>query len=55
MVTEIAKHKQGGNWTDVQTITHFRNTLRGKALKWYNMLPLMEINNLKLGSRESFI
>ena len=46
---KLLNNKQGGNWTDVQTITHFRNALRGKALKWYNMLPLMELNNLDWG------
>ena len=43
---KLLNNKQGGNWTDIQTVTHFRNALRGKALKWYNMLPLMEMNNL---------
>ena len=43
---KVLNNKQGANWTDAQTITHFRNALRGKALKWYNMLPLMELNNL---------
>ena len=43
---KLLNNKQGGNWTDVQTITHFRNALRGKALKWYNGLPLMKIDNL---------
>ena len=43
---KLLNNKQGGGWTDIQTVTHFRNALRGKALKWYNMLPLMDINNL---------
>ena len=43
---KLLNNKQGGNWTDIQTITHFRNALRGRPLKWYNGLPLMQINNL---------
>ena len=39
-------NKQGAGWTDLQTITHFRNALRGEVLKWYNALPLMDIDNL---------
>ncbi len=31
---------------DLQTVTHFRNALRGEVLKWYNALPLMAVDNL---------
>ena len=41
---KIINNAQGGNWTDIQTITHFRNALRGKALIWYNALPLIHID-----------
>ena len=30
----------------IQTVTHFRNALRGEVLKWYNDLPLKAVNNL---------
>ena len=45
----LQKHmnnRRGAGWTDLQTITHFRNALRREVLKWYNALPLMDINNL---------
>ncbi len=43
---KVINNKQGGGWTNLQTITHFRNALRGEVLKWYNALPLLDIDNL---------
>ena len=43
---KLMNNRQGAGWTDLQTITHFRNALRGEVLKWYNALPLMDIINL---------
>ena len=43
---KLMNNKQEGGWTDLQTVTHFRKALRGQVLKWYNMLPLMDIDNL---------
>jgi hypothetical protein len=43
---KVINNKQGPGWTDLQTVTHFRNTLRGEVLKWYNALPLLDIDNL---------
>jgi hypothetical protein len=34
-------NKQGGGWTDLQTVTHFRNVLGGQVLKQHQALPLM--------------
>ena len=39
-------NKHGGGWTDLQTLTHFRNALRGEVLKWYNALPLLDVDNI---------
>ncbi len=39
-------NKQGGGWTDLQIMTHFRNALRDKVLRWFNVLPLLDVNNL---------
>ncbi len=36
---KVITYKQGGGWTNLQTVTHFRNALRGEVLKWYNALP----------------
>ncbi len=30
----------------IQTLTHFRNALRGEVLRWYNALPLLDVENL---------
>jgi hypothetical protein len=43
---KVINNKQGGGWTNLQTITHFRNALRGELLKWYNALLLLDIDNL---------
>jgi hypothetical protein len=43
---KLINNKQGSGWTDLRTVTHFRNVLRGEVLKWYNALPLMEVDNL---------
>ena len=43
---KLMNNKTGAGWTDPQTVTHFRNALRGEVLKWYNALPLLDIDNL---------
>jgi hypothetical protein len=30
------------------TVNHFRKALRGEVLKWYNDLPLLDMDNLNL-------
>jgi hypothetical protein len=35
---KVINNKQGGGWTNLQTVTHFRNALRVKVFKWYNAL-----------------
>ena len=36
---KVISHKEAAQWTDAQTITHFRNALRGtSALNWFNSL-----------------
>jgi hypothetical protein len=35
-------NKTGGNWTDIQTITHFRNALRGDMVSWYDTITLLD-------------
>jgi hypothetical protein len=37
---------QGAGRTDLQTVAHFRNTLRGERLRWYNALRLLDIDKL---------
>jgi hypothetical protein len=39
-------NKQGGGWTDLQTLTHLRNALRGEVSKWHNALSLLDVDNL---------
>jgi hypothetical protein len=43
---KLLNNKQGAGWTDIQTVTHFRNAIRVEILKWYNALPLMDVDNL---------
>ncbi len=47
---KVITNKQGVGWTNLQTVTHFRNALRGGVLKWYNALPLLDIDNLNWDS-----
>ena len=38
---KVISHKEAAQWTDAQTISHFRNALRGtstSALNWFNSL-----------------
>jgi hypothetical protein len=39
-------NKQGAGWTDIQTVIHLRNAIRGEVLKWYIALPLMDVDHL---------
>jgi len=42
---KVISHKQAAQWTDLQTITHFRNALRGtSALNWFNSLEHLGVN-----------
>jgi hypothetical protein len=43
---KVINNKQGAGWTNLQTVTNFRKTLRGEVLKWYNALPLLGIDDL---------
>jgi hypothetical protein len=43
---KVINNKQIAGWTVLQTVTHFRNALRGEVLKWYNALSLLHIDNL---------
>jgi hypothetical protein len=43
-------NKQGGGWTDLQTVTHFRNALRGEMLMWCNSSPLDTFNQLNVSN-----
>jgi hypothetical protein len=47
---KVINNKQGAGWTNLQTVTHFRNTLRGEVLKRYNALPLLDIDSLNWDS-----
>jgi hypothetical protein len=40
---KVINYKYGGGRTNLQTVTHFRNALRGEVLKWYNALPLVDV------------
>jgi hypothetical protein len=31
---KVINYKQGAGWTELQTVTHFGNTLRGEVVKW---------------------
>ena len=35
-------NKTGGNWTDVQTLAHFSNALRGDMVGWYTSLSVYD-------------
>ncbi len=39
---KVIINKTGGNWTDIQTITHFRNALRGDMVSWYDTITLLD-------------
>ena len=39
---KVQINRTGGGWTDAQTLTHFRNALRGDMIAWYNGLTLLE-------------
>ena len=42
---KVISHKNAAQWTDLQTITHFRNALRGtSALNWFNSLEHLGVN-----------
>ena len=42
---KVISHKDAAQWTDLQTITHFRNALRGtSALNWFNSLEHLGID-----------
>jgi hypothetical protein len=43
---KLMNYKQGGGLLNLQTVTHFRNALRGKVLKWYNALLLLDVESL---------
>ena len=35
---KVIINKNGGGWTELQTLTYFQNALRGTAIAWYNSL-----------------
>jgi hypothetical protein len=39
---KVILNKTGGNWTEIQTITHFRNALRGDMVSWYDTITLLD-------------
>ena len=39
---KVIINKTGGNWTDVQTLTHFRNALRGDMVGWYTSITVFD-------------
>ena len=39
---KVNAHKEGGNWTNEQAITHFRNALRGTVVQWFTGVELLE-------------
>jgi hypothetical protein len=43
---KLINNEKGSGWTNLQTETHFRNALRDEVLKWYNALPLLDVDNL---------
>ena len=43
---KVINNKQGAGWTNIQTVTHFRNALKGEVLKWFNALPPLNTDNL---------
>ena len=41
---KVCLHKEGATWTDVQTVTHFRNALRHDAVNWYDTLECFGVD-----------
>jgi hypothetical protein len=39
---KVTLNTNGGNWIKVQTLTHFRNILRGEMFAWYNSFTMLE-------------
>ena len=42
MVGESEHQQIGGNWSDIQKITHFRNASRGDMVSWYDTITLLD-------------
>jgi Retrotransposon gag protein len=43
---QVLNNKQGGAWTDDNTITYFRNALRGPMVTWYESLTIIDATQL---------
>ena len=41
---KVCLHREGAAWTDVQTVTHFRNALRNEAVNWYDTLECFGVD-----------
>ena len=39
---KVIINKTGGAWTDNQTLTHFRNALRGDMVCWYTTVTILD-------------
>jgi hypothetical protein len=39
---QVLNNKRGGAWTDDNTITYFRNALRGDMVQWYDSLTIID-------------
>ena len=39
---QVLNNKRGGGWTDENTITYFRNALRGPMVPWYESLTIID-------------
>ena len=39
---KVNTHREGGHWTEEQTMTHFRNALRGAVVQWFTGVELLE-------------
>ena len=43
---KVIINKTGGNWNDAQTLTHFRNALRGDMVGWYTSIAVFDDTEL---------
>ena len=41
---QFLNNKEGAGWTDAQTVTHFRNALKGSVVEWFNTLDQFDVD-----------
>ena len=42
--------REGGGWTDQQSVTYFRNALKGQMIPWFNGLKIVSNTTTQISS-----